>query len=140
MEGRCWTPNFIRISPNKVLCLPIVCFCGCMTSKCRISCVHTQRVVNWGGINLTFTLHPRQLKGRKLHDQCARKLIVLLYLQGLVNPISRHDNTRPHTARFTTQFLEEANVNILSWSFMACSASRFVPNRTSLGFYGRTTE
>ena len=36
------------------------------------------------------------------------------YLRGLINPILQQDNARLHTTRVTAQYLDEANVVVLS--------------------------
>ena len=41
--------------------------------------------------------------------------VALPYLRGMENSIYQQDNARPHTARVTTQFLQDAHVAVLPW-------------------------
>ncbi|KAJ3655729.1 hypothetical protein Zmor_014849 [Zophobas morio] len=44
------------------------------------------------------------------------KTITVPYLRGLDRPLFQQDNARPHTARVTTEYLQQHNVEVLPWS------------------------
>ncbi|RZC32058.1 DDE 3 domain containing protein [Asbolus verrucosus] len=43
------------------------------------------------------------------------ELVVVPYLQDIPNALYQQDNARPHVARVSPEWLEQANVNLLPW-------------------------
>lgn len=41
--------------------------------------------------------------------------VAVPYLRGLRNPLFQQDNARPHTARVTREYLEDAHVHVIPW-------------------------
>ena len=80
-------------------------------------------VMVWGGIcgdlkTRLVTIHGN-LNARRYRDEVLRPVVVPFINQQPRGIIYQHDNARPHTARLTTNFLQNANIALLPWP--ACS-------------------
>lgn len=78
----------------------------------------TRGVMLWGAIGYgsksPLVFIPGVLNAnRYIHTVLEPTLIP--YLRRLENPIFQQDNARPHVARVTMEFLEQANVDLLPW-------------------------
>lgn len=91
-------------------------------------CVHQVRpfggggVMVWGGIcgdmKTRLVIIRGNLNAQRYRDEVLRPVVVP-FLQQNPRTVFQHDNARPHTARLTQDFLDNANVQVLTWP--ACS-------------------
>ena len=78
----------------------------------------TQGVMVWGAIchgsRSPLVVIPETLNAIRYINNVLEP-VLLPFLQEVQNPIFQHDNARPHTARVTMEFLNNANVDMLPW-------------------------
>lgn len=78
----------------------------------------TRGVMVWGAIchgsRSPLVIIPGTLDANRFINHVLRPVLIP-YLQELVNPIFQQDNARPHTARVTIEFMNNANIDLLPW-------------------------
>ena len=65
-----------------------------------------------------FVVLCQAVNAQRYHDEILRPVVLPFMRRFLPNGVFQHHNTRPHTARLTTDFLRISHLNVMDWPLL----------------------